>query len=54
MKKVMKISNSSRKKARAERVANGTWMGRNAVHRKKTDYNRQRFHLETKHLGEEV
>lgn len=54
MKKILKTNNSAKRKARAKRIAAGTWMGRNVVHRRKTDYNRQRFHLETKHLREEV
>lgn len=47
------IDNSSRRADRAARVAAGTWMGRNATHRRKTDYNRQRASLETKRMARE-
>lgn len=51
--KKAKIDNADRRQQRAMRVANGTWMGRNAVHRRKTDYNRQRSVLETKRMARE-
>lgn len=42
------IDHSQRRKSRAEQVANGTWMGRNVVHRSAVDYNRQKEKLEVK------
>lgn len=52
MKKKVKISNKSRRQMRAEQVSNGTWMGRNAVHKSAMDYNRQKEKLEMKHICE--
>lgn len=49
----MKIDNTARKQARAKRVSEGTWMGRNTTHRRETDYNRQRAKLETKRMAKE-
>lgn len=51
--KKLTIDNSSRRAERAKRVASGTWMGRNATHRRKTDYNRQRETLATKRMVRE-
>ena len=50
-KQTLGIDHSARRKMRAEQISNGTWMGRNAVHKSATDYNRQKEHLETKHFS---
>lgn len=47
------IDNTARRAQRAERVASGTWMGRNVTHRRKTDYNRQRTTLATRRMVRE-
>ena len=52
--KKLKINNTARRKMRAEMVSNGTWMGRNAVHRSSVDYNRQKVRLETRRLAREI
>lgn len=40
----------TRRQMRAEQISNGTWMGRNTVHKAATDYNRQKTKLETRRL----
>lgn len=44
----------TRRQSRAEQIACGLWMGRNSVHKRATDYNRQKTRLETKRLCESV
>ena len=44
------VDHSARRQMRAEQISNGTWMGRNVVHRSAVDYNRQKERLETKRM----
>lgn len=52
MSKKNRQSSNQANEERRERISNGTWMGRNAVHKSDIDYDRQKQKQETRRWEE--